>query len=619
MPRKELDRFHVKKPRRFRKRRERKLSIQLAQRKREHQRARAEENLTSSSALLISDAPKLRGSFRRAWRWSLVWLSLLSFMGVTLTAGVLWLTKLPPPTNCQNLSHLATDGDRLFCAQVGATSGKLEKLEAAITLVQKWSPNHPLYPESRRMLEKWSGVILEIAQQKISQGNQSEAVSVASKVPVNSPLYPEAQALIATWKQEWQRSEALVNQVKEALKVQKWQQASQSIAELSASKRKYWSISRVDALMRQMAAEKLAWEQLEEARDLAKLNQLEQLEEAIALAGKVNPNSYVKSQAKAEQTQWSRTIVQIAVTYFDQQEYASAVNVLERIPANTPLYQEAQDWIHLGRASEMAKKDTIVALLDAIAAVRQIEPKSPLYSKASTQATLWQSQLQDHTKLQAARLFASFDQQKTLKIAIAQAVQVAPKRPQRIFAQTLIAQWRKEIQHIEDRNQLISAQQLAERGTLRELKTAVEIASTIGLGQPLRLDAQSAIAKWNRQIQTIEDQPILDLAQAFAQRRDLIAAISTARQIRSDRPLYAQAQAAISDWVAQVQTAEDRPILEAAAALAAQGRFDAAIATISQISPERALYSQAEALKSAWLEQSAALNREAQSVTPEAY
>jgi hypothetical protein len=540
-------------------------------------------------------------------------------MGVTVTAGVLWLTKLPPPTDCQNLSRLSTDGDRLFCAQVGATSGKLEKLEAAITLVQQWSPNHPLYPESRRMLEKWSGLILEIAQQKISQGNQSEAVSVASKIPVNSPLYPEAQALIATWKQEWQRSEALVNQFREALKVQKWQQASQSMAELSTSKRKYWSISRVDALMRQLAAEKLAWEQLEEARDLAKLNQLEQLEEAIALAGKVNPNSYVKVKAKAEQTQWSRTIVQIAVTYFDQQEYDSAVNVLERIPANTPLYQEAQDWIHLSRAFEMAKKDTLLALLDAIAAVRQIESKSPLYRKASTQATLWQSQLQDHTKLQVARLLASFDQQKTLKIAIDQATQVAPKRPQRIFAQTLIAQWRKEIQHIEDHDQLWRAKQFGERGTLKELKTAVEIASTVGLGQPLRLDAQSAIAKWNRQIQTIEDQPILDLAQAFAQRRDLIAAISTAGQIRSDRALYAQAQTAISDWVAQVQTAEDRPILEAAVALAAQGRFDVAIATISQISPERALYSQAEALKNSWIEQSAALNREAQSLTPEAY
>ena len=618
MPKKELHQFHDKKSRRFRKRRGQKLIIQLAQRKREHQRVRVEENLASSSVLLICDSPKRRRSFR-AWRWSLLWLSLLSFMGVSVTAGVLWLTKLPPPIDCQNLSRLATDGDRLFCAQVGATSGKLEKLEAAITLVQQWSPNHPLYPESRRMLEKWSGLILEIAQQKISQGNQSEAVSVASKVPVNSPLYPEAQALIASWKQEWQRSEALVNQVKEALKVQKWQQASQSIAELSASKREYWSISRVDALMQQMAAEKLAWEQLEEARDLAKLNRLEQLEEAIALAGRVNPNSYVKVKAKAEQTQWSRTIVQIAATYFDQQEYASAVNVLERIPANTPLYQEAQDWIHLSRASEVAKKDTILALLDAIAAVRQIEPKSPLYNKASTQATLWQSQLQDHTKLQVARLLASFDQQKTLKIAIDQATQVAPKRPQRIFAQTLIAQWRKEIQHIEDRNQLWRAKQLAERGTLNELKTAVEIASTIQLGQPLRLDAQSAIAKWNRQIQTIEDQPILDLAQAFAQRRDLVAAISTAGQIRSDRALYAQAQAAISDWVAQVQTAEDRPILEASVALAAQGRFDAAIATISQISSERALYSQAQALKSAWLEQSAALNREAQSVIPEAY
>jgi soluble cytochrome b562 len=254
--------------------------------------------------------------------------------------------------------------------------------------------------------------------------------------------------------------------------------------------------------------------------------------------------------------------------------------------------------------------------VDALAAVRQIAPKSPVYSLASKQAALWQSQLQDHAQLQYAVAIASLEQRQTLAYAIDQATKVALGRPQRIRAQTLIAQWRKEIQQIEDRNKLNEAQKLAKRGKIEELKTAVEIASKIQLGQPLRLEAQSAIAKWNRQIQKLEDQPTLDLADTFAQRRDLMAAISTAKQIRPGRTLYPEAQKAISAWLSQVQTAQDRPILEAATALAAQGRFDAAIATASQIPPERALYGQAQAAIARWTSQKAAISGEPQPVAP---
>jgi hypothetical protein len=66
----------------------------------------------------------------------------------------------------------------------------------------------------------------------------------------------------------------------------------------------------------------------------------------------------------------------------------------------------------------------------------------------------------------------------------------------------------------------------------------------------------------------------------------------------------------IALWVAQIQTAQDRPILEAATALAYQGRFDAAIATASQIPPERALYQQAQAAIAEWNLQNEAIRSE---------
>lgn len=553
---------------------------------------------------------------RRFWRWSLLWLSVLSILGVSVASGVLLLTKLPPPIDCKQISPLASDSDRLYCAQRGAASRKLEPLVAAIKLVASWTPDHPLYPEAQRMLKEWSEVILELAQQKLKQGDPMGARTIAQKIPVSSPLYPEAQAASATWQEDWQKGQETIGKFKEALLGQNWQRATELIAQLSDSEQPYWTAARIQTLMQQLAAEKLAWQQLSEARDLAKMSRLAKLEEAIALVSKINPNTYIKAQAQREQTRWSRTLVQLAAINFKNQDFPGVIKVLAGIPASTPLYQEAQDWILLARASQAAKTNTIVALIDAMAGVRQIQPDSPLHQLASLRAALWESQLQGVTQLQIARIAASMEQRLTLTYAINQAQKVAPEHPQRLLAQTFIAQWRKEIQQIDDQNKLMTAQQLAERGTIEELKAAVEIASAIQLGQPLRLDAQNAIAQWNQQIETSADQPILDLARTFAERQDLIAAISTAGQIRPGRALYSEAQKAIAAWVAQVQTAQDRPILEAATALATQGRFDAAIATAAQIPPQRALYKEAQTAIASWSAQKAASSGEAPSSAP---
>ncbi|MBE9152536.1 hypothetical protein, partial [Coleofasciculus sp. LEGE 07092] len=561
-------------------------------------RGNRDPNATDTThSALISVAKDRRSGL---WRWSLLWLTVLSIVGGTVTLGVLFLTQLPPPVDCQRISPLSADGERLYCAQLAAESGDLDKLVTAITLVQHWPRTHPLYSEAQRMLEEWSEVILNIAQQKINQGDQSNAVEIASQVPVSSPLYPEAQAQIATWQKEWQQGRQITSQFKDALVVQNWQQASQLITALSQLNSQYWNGSRVDALMQQLGEEKEAWQQLQEARDLAKTNQLAQLEEAIALAAKVNPSSYLKAEAQTELSKWSRTVLNIAASLIEIGNFSGGVQVAQTIPVNTSLYQEAQDWMRLGRAGKTAKQNNLLALVDALAAVRQIDTESPVQQSASKQGALWESRLEDRLQLLLARFTASFEQQTSLQMAIEQAALVELGRPQRVEAQTLIAQWRQESQEIDDRNHLRIAREIAIGGTIEQLRAAVDRASQIQLGQSLRVEAQTEIAKWNRQIQTIEDQPILDLARAFAQRRDLMGAISTASQIRPNRALYDQAQKEIGYWVAQVQTIQDRPILEAAAALAAQGRFDAAITTAAQISPERALYQQAQAAIAIW-------------------
>lgn len=621
MPKRELHRFHVQAPLNLRKRRGRKLVIRLGKNTQPSSpqvngdlgagSLEAPRPPHTAALVPVSVKKKKRRLQDRSWRWMLLWLGLCSIMGMAVASGVLLLTKLPPPIDCRRISALSADGDRLYCARAAAESGELEQLVVAIGLVQHWPPQHPLYPEAQRQMTAWSKAILDLAQQKIHEGNPSDAIAIATKIPFSSPIYDEAKAKITTWQQQLKRAAEITRKFQDALKVQSFQKASLLILDLSRLTQDSWNLSRVDALLKQLTTEKEAWQQLEEARELAKSNILEQLVDAIARTTKINPNTYVKSQVLEEQSRWSRIVIDMATKLFQQQDFAGVIKVLEKIPLTAPQYAEAQDWMQLSRASETAKKNNILALVDALAALRVIEQKSPVHKLASSKATLWQQELQDLTKLQLATVFASFQQRTGLTYAIDQAARVAPGRPQRQRSQTLIAQWRKEIQLIDDRNTLANAKQVASGGTIVELKAAVELARQIKLGQPLRIEAQTEIAKWNRQIYALEDQPILDLAEAFAQRGDLIAAISTAGQIRSQRPLYPEAQKAIANWVAQIQTAQDRPILDAAAALAAQGRFDAAIATASQIPPERALYPQAQAAISNWTAQKAAIGGEA--------
>lgn len=594
MPKRLLQRLHLPVPL---------LPGQRQGRKRFIQRRKKSLNQPASpptANLIETTSPPRQRRRSSLFRWLLLWLSMVSMVGLALAAGTLLLMKLPPPIDCKNISPLASDGDRLDCAQKSADSGKLESLLGAINLVQHWQPEHPLYSEAQRRIKVWSEVILRLAQQKIRQGGYDEAINIAQKIPLSSPLYPEAQAASATWQEQLQKAQNTNSQFQEALKSQKWQLAGALIGELSAFEQPYWTDARIQSLMKQMSAEKQAWQQLEDAKDLVKTNQLEQLAEAIALVAKINPKTHTKSIAQKAQSGWSRTLVKVAAINYKNQDFPGTIKVLQKIPANADLYQEAQDWIKLARGTQAAQTKNITSLIDAIAAVRQIQPNSPIQKLASSKATLWDSQLQGTTKLQIAQLTASFEQRFTFNYAIDYAQKVPLKHPQRLLAQTLIAQWRKEIQRIDNRNQLAQAHNLADVGTIEQLKKAVTVARRIKLGQPLRPEAQNAIAKWTSSIQTIEDQPLLDLSRTYAQQQNLTAAISTANKIRPNRALSAEAKSAIAVWVAQVQTAQDRPILEAATALADQARYDAAIATAAQIPADRALYPQAQAAIAQW-------------------
>lgn len=558
-----------------------------------------------SPVALPDEVEKPRG---KQWGWSLIWMLLLLVFGGTSVGALLWLVTTPPPPNCQQVSPLAADGERLYCARKAAESGDLDQLLAAIALAQTWTPDHPMHSQAQQMVGEWSKAILNLAIQKVEMGDLPGAMKMIEKIPDDSPTYFLVTEEVNKWRYHWDDGQVLYDQAQIALKNQNWRQASDYAQALSKLDNVFWQQRRYRELLEQIALERQGWQRFNEAQRLAKRGNPEQLAEGIKLALKISPQLYVRQQADQSIANWSQELLKIASQRLDKADLPGALSIAELIPPQTQAYAEAQDLIQLGRAQAvignqglgMPKLSHIFTLLDGRGAAAQITPDRPLYAAATAQVQTVDEQIEDLVQLQLAGFLASFDHPWTLQLAADQATMVAPNRPRRIHAQTLVAHWRQEIQRQQDRPFLRVAQALAEQKTVAAYQAAIQQARQVALGRPLRVEAQTLIAHWTKQTQVIEDQPLLDQAEKLAKEGKLREAAEVAAKIQPGRALYEQAKSKGEAWLSEIQIAEDRPVLTQASALASQGRLTAAIDTASQIGYGRALYNEAQNSIARW-------------------
>ncbi len=205
-----------------------------------------------------------------------------------------------------------------------------------------------------------------------------------------------------------------------------------------------------------------------------------------------------------------------------------------------------------------------------------------------------QEEIKDFTLLAKAQSKAWKGNIGDLQDAIIQAEQVSVRSALYGNAQRLIKRWRNDIDAV---NRLTVADQIAVPGDTASLASAIAEANRISENSNRWKDAQEKIARWQTQLETLEDRPILDTAKSLALPRDipsLRAAIAQANRIQPGRALYQDAQNSIRDWTAQIQETEDRPILDQAWELANNGRLEDAIAMAEQIGQGRSLYSEAQ-------------------------
>ena len=544
--------------------------------------------------------------------WPLVWVAiLLSAGGVSLRA-VSVMTQNPPLPDCSQSAMLGSDSERLLCARASVRSGSAQALIEAIELVDPWQPSNPHYEEANRLMNRWSKALLSELGDMVQRGEMQRAKSLAARIPERVEIYPQVKSAVATWDKEWVTGKEFEENILKAVESENWTGARRDLQKLKMLNTGYWVRTRHDQLEEKIDREETARRQLGKARKLAaegsETGDLSKLGQAFAIAQEINLKTAAWKEVQPDLDQWAERVMYYSFQKWEQEDINAAIKVVQLVPPDLAFTAEAQDLLSFGHAQRLADNSSALTpsygqvynLIEAINAVQRISPNSPFYTEAQERLKTWQHKLDDMVQLQYASTLADIGQKPTYELAIAKAQQITQERPQRIQAQTLVSHWEKEIQRMEDRPILDRAVSYAKAGGKENLKKAIAEAGKVEQGRALRIQGQTFIAEWEDRIETIEDQPIMAKAEEFAIAGDLEEAIAQAGTIEEGRALHDEAKAAIEGWVDEIQIAEDRPLLARAESLAARGSLTAAIDLASQIWPGRALYPEASASIAIW-------------------
>ncbi|MEL6814031.1 MAG: chromosome segregation ATPase [Cyanobacteria bacterium J06598_3] len=202
-----------------------------------------------------------------------------------------------------------------------------------------------------------------------------------------------------------------------------------------------------------------------------------------------------------------------------------------------------------------------------------------------------------------------------LENAINRMATLGKDRPRYAQGQRLIAQWQGELQNISLLNQ---AKERAGRGSTADLTAAISIARQVGRNSPQEDEAAEQINQWQSRVESVQDRPILERADRLAAQGtpdNLRAAIQEARKVSSGRTLGPEADERIYNWTERIQRIEDQPVLDQARARARAGDVSGAIAIANRIGEGRSLYEQAQGDVAEWQATITGRSRLAEAVT----
>ncbi|MCZ8118653.1 MAG: chromosome segregation ATPase [Microcystis sp. LE18-22.4A] len=524
-----------------------------------------------------------RYQHRFTWKvWAALFVVVFGGVGFLATWQLLNMQKSP---NCPKIFWpIASASLRLYCAQLSADSRTVEGLLAAIALVEALPDDHPLRSQVNQQVEEWARDILNLAEKDYQAGNLQQAITKARQIPNNMAVAAIIEERIAKWQGTWTEGNDILSKLEENLRASNWNQSFRLAVDLLNLNNEYWATVKYNEALAKITVAREDSSKLDNAFNLFARGGLDNWVKVIEEARKIQASSYAYQEAEKLIGKTEDKLQEYAERLIERKQWQALRDLANQTPKDLKIKEDVTDWSLLSAAALDAEAGTVEGLEAGILGLEQIDASRPLHQTALAMRERWQLQVQDLRILSEARDLAQAGTIEQYSAAIAKAGEVPRNNPLWSQAQQEIGSWNRQIQVIEDRPILERAREIAIPGDINSLSNAIIQARAIGKNRALYRDAQREIGGWQVRIERMEDQPILDQAQALANLKDYSTAIETANQIPPGRTLSSEASQNIRRWRRELRARQN---LQQANQLAATGTAEGltrAIALVTNIS-----------------------------------
>lgn len=231
-------------------------------------------------------------------------------------AALRWLDQIPASDQGEEYTALRAEAEQLS-SQVGQTNraildeaiasmnqtrentpvNQASDFHRAITQANRIQPGQPLYEEAQQAIQRWSRIIIDLAEARAKTGNYADAVSSAQLVP---PSQTELRQIAEQKMEEWQ---ALLSQ----------------------------ESSNADAIA--------------QAEALIQPGNASSYSDAIAQLRNIQPGQPGYNQSRVQIDAWGQEILAIAYDRAAADDLYEAVNAAALVPEDSSVYLEAREAI----------------------------------------------------------------------------------------------------------------------------------------------------------------------------------------------------------------------------------------------------------------------------------
>ena len=518
------------------------------------------ETTQSQSPTAVWDRLNLKKAQRRIGRlpwqaWAIILVTLSGSLGF---AATVLLLKLPENPNCPRIFWpIASASMRIYCAQLEAETNTVDSLLRAIELVEPLSQTHPLRSEIDRNIEEWAVGILDLAENEFQAGDLNIAIDTARKIPNQLSAHSLVEKRVSRWKAIWTQGEEIFSNVEQHLRDAEWNLAFRQAVKLLNLDNQYWATTKYDDTIKRITLAQEESRKLDVAYRLLRSNGFDDWMKAVEATEKIPKESYAYQEAEGLIDKIKDKVLNYAESLVNRRNWQRLDEVTARIPLRLDLQTEVDDWRTLANAGLDAQVGTPESIEAAIATLEQVDSTSPIYADAQELIDRWRLEIDDVNRLAKARGLAKNGDVGQLNAAISEVELIPSANPRYREAQSEIREWNRQVQTIEDQPYLDRAKELARNGSVAALQQAINEASSITPSRALYSDAQKQIGDWRRRIQLQQDRPLLNQAIALGNSKDYTGAINAANRILRGRVLYTEAQEKVQNWRRELKARGD--------------------------------------------------------------